>query len=146
MRTGFDGRYPEDAWEAERGTGVDPRTGLLTPREGEYTNFEPFCVRAGDVLVLKAEGPEYRTSFYMPETDPALVYTYCYQPEANWARYCPERSDPDWKKNMTVFDTDGYVRVTVRGTAAPPESLSGLLILEKGARSRDAGDMWPSWI
>ena len=40
MRTGFDGRYPEDAWEAVRGTAAAPESlsGLLLLEKGADVN------------------------------------------------------------------------------------------------------------
>ena len=76
--------------ELEPDRGVDPGTGLLVERPGERTNFEPFWVRAGDTLALKDPSAAYRTSFYRPGPDPRLLFTYCYQPEANWTVFAPE--------------------------------------------------------
>lgn len=128
-------------WEMEPDRGVDIQTGLLVRRSGESTGFEPLPVAPGDTLRLKDPDREYRLAFYRPEPDPRLLYTYCYQQEANWTSFCPGRSDVGWKTGATVFDAPGYVRVTVRGAA--PARLGDAVTIEPGEPRREER---PSWI
>ena len=130
--------------ELEPDRGVDPGTGLLIERPGESTNFEPFWVRAGDTLALKDPSAAYRISFYRPGPDPRLLFTYCYQPEANWTVFAPEESDRAWKTEPTVFSGAGCVRVTVRGGHSL--RLEEVMELASAPGAEDSDPLPPSWI
>ena len=95
--------------------GVDPETGRLTDQSGTAVNYLPVPVSAGERIVPREPGREWRYYFYAPEIPPELVHTYTYEPESNWTVYCPERSASSWLTGPAVMPEGGYVRLALRG-------------------------------
>ncbi len=125
----------------EQDMGVDPETGLLRREEGCLTNYLPLPVSAGSRLRLRRDGGEYRCFFYSPEIPGELIYSYTYQPEANWTSFQPTLSDGGWRTGERVIDRRGFVRLTLRngGASAPLDELFSLEAEEDAASA-------PSWL
>lgn len=70
-------------------------------------------VMAGSILHWKSQEYSYQIFMYSLETDPRLIYTYCYQQEENWALYCPEKSVMEWQQKDYVFKEDLFFRLLV---------------------------------
>ncbi|MBR1457640.1 MAG: metallophosphoesterase [Oscillospiraceae bacterium] len=128
------------AFGLELDTGFDEESGLLCACAGSCINFEPLPVSAGDRVALREQGASWRIAFYSAAPDPALLYTYSYQPEANWARYLPEKSLPDWTDGAYTVPADGFLRIQLRSSHAV--QLAGALRCEPAEPGRVTDAAW----
>ena len=111
-----------DVWLGQplsAGLSADMATGLLIAAPGCAVNRLPVPVRAGQRLRAKRPGMRFRVFFYGPEVEDRLLFTYDYQPEANWATYSPGESSPLPSEDERVAPRDGYVRLSADFT--PPK-------------------------
>lgn len=109
----------------EHGRSVDPETGLLRSDEAYAVNVIPVRLPSCSRLIPKDPALEYRCCYYSPETEDRLIYTYDYQPEANWTTYIREESEGSFAAGCRTADTDRFVRVILRETDIEEETAFG---------------------
>ena len=127
----------------EHGKGVDEATGLLVSDKAFAVNAIPVKLPAGSQLKSVEETLEYRCFFYRPDTENELIYTYAYQPEANWTTYSREDSEKNMMAGSRFSPEDRFVRVMVREKDTNSEStFESLFRVEKEEGQEDI----PEWM
>ena len=110
------------------GRGVDPETGLLVPDSACATTWEPLSLRAGARIVWEDPRWEWRAYAYdASDVDPALVHTYTYQEESNWARFVPDGASAQWGTDDLVAESDCLLRLSLRRADGLPISAAPAL-------------------
>ena len=107
-------REDADLYGMEPGMDVSRETGLLESADGCAVNFIPYPAEAGTKIIPRP-GVRCRLYRYAPAIPPELIHTYCYQPEANWTAFLPERSEREWSDRERTAEARTYLRIAVRG-------------------------------
>ena len=130
----------------EHDKGVDEATGSLVSDQAFAVNAIPVRLPAGSQLKPAEETLEYRCFFYGPETDDELIYTYAYQPEANWTTYSKDESEKEMEAGCRFSPAERYVRIVVRKSDIGPESTFGSLFRIEHAEKDNVQESIPEWM
>ncbi len=99
---------------------INADTGYAEKTEAATASSIHFCkAPAGSLLHWKNPAYCYQLFLYSMETEPSLIYTYCYQREENWATYLPGKYREGWRTEDYLFPEDCYFRIMVKKIANP---------------------------
>lgn len=94
---------------------VNPEIGYVENTE-EYiaSTVHFYKAEEGSLIRWKNKDYCYQIYLYSMDTEPDLIYTYCYQKEENWAAYRPDWSNLTWQRKDWLFTEECYFRISVK--------------------------------
>lgn len=130
------------AQKMETDTGVDAKTGRLRGQQGCCVNVLPVHAPAGSVLRPANGDLPYRCFRYAPQIRENLIYTYDYDPEANWTTFDPENSDPAPVTGDRRIEVECYLRIAVERNFVPDGASLGSLFQIDAPAGQDPVPDW----
>ena len=127
----------------EHGKSVDRGTGMLCPKKGFAVNAIPVELPSGSVIKPVDESLEYCCFYYSPDIDDKLIYTYTYQPEANWTTYIDGESENTPSVGCRTVTSDRFVRISVREEDIDRSSTFGSVFC---IENRERNETTPDWL
>lgn len=108
-------RQPE--WRATKGYTVNEESGFAEKRSDMACTLHFYRAEPGDVLHLLDDKYVYAVATYAPEVDLKYIYTYDYQSEENWTRYCHDFAQGKFRQEDYLFTEQVYFRVILKSVA-----------------------------
>lgn len=127
----------------EHGVSVDAESGSLCTKAGYAVNAIPVRIAAGSRIKPLDKTLKYRCFYYKPEIADKLIYTYAYQPDANWTTFIPEKTEDILSAGSRSVAEECFIRITVRENDIDTDStFDDVFCIENGESQRNI----PGWM
>lgn len=110
-------RQPE--WRVTKGYTINEESGFAEKCSGMACTLHFYRAEPGDILHLSDCAYVYGVATYAPEAEPRYLYTYDYQREESWTRYCHDFSSGKLGQEDYLFTRQVYFRVVLKQAAEP---------------------------